>query len=384
MVKPLSSLYLIENTKSRFGVLNGFLDGFEKACRAKGIRTKRIRLDTTTNDELIAQLKKDKPDATFGFNIVLDRTAFFDATKVPHVTCVTDYATYYFELLKLPETITCFVDEDSCKLFSSFGRKDTIFLPHAIDKELFTKPLTKKRDLEVVLTGSYFDPEVLELVWQEFLPKELIDILKTAASRALSSSSLPHFLALHQVLEEKPDLAKYISESFGIINIANMLEPYIRAVDRTKLIDACLNHFDVHVFSSAEDSPKWKERFGSKLNVHDECPYDQLFDLFSSSKFVLNSVPTIKHGLHERLLTSVAAGAVSVSFDTEFLELLLPRSPAVILYRPAELDKLIVEMKTGQTGRDVDLCNSFAQEHTWDARIDYLMDVLPKKLELIR
>lgn len=381
VIKPLSSLYLIENTKSRFGVLRGFLDGFEKACKRHDIKTKRVSLEAMSHHDLVQQVKNDKPDATFGFNVVLDRTAFLDETGVPHIACITDCATYYFELFNIPETISCFMDEDSCKLFEGFGRKDTIFLPHAIDRDLLSKPLHNKRDLEVVMTGSYFDAEVLELVWQEFFPQDLIDVLKAAAKLALSSTSLPHFLALHQVLAEKPEVASYINDSYGIIEISNMLERYIRAVDRTQLVEACINHFDVHVFSSAEDMPKWTERYGSKLHVHEECPYEKLFDLFSRSKFVLNSVPTIKHGLHERLLTSVAAGAVSVSFDTEFLEHTLPKSQSIILYKPSDMEGLISQMKNADFGRDEKLCSLIAQKHTWDDRVEHIMQVYrPQKI----
>lgn len=389
-MKALTKVAIFENSKSQHGVLRHFTSSLRRAFSEMGIISVTFDILQQTATEILARLVEEQVDCSLGFNVVVPETLFFDVTHAPHVALIVDSATYYPELQHCLHSIATFAEEDSLRFMRLHNLPFTLYLPHAIDERLASiendsAVLESHRDLHILFAGSYIDPEAPYQLLKEYLKKPLINELDIIIEESLADPSKSHLLALVQLFErEEVFAAELVTSPIPPSDIFNLVELIIRGRDRIRLLQN-ITEYDLHIVGAAEDVPLWKAALSENKRVYfyKPVPYEELYNLFLRTKVVLNSIPTIKRGYHERLFLAAAAGATVATNRSVYTDHSPLVSPAIITYRPpayAQLNETFRDLHTQEEKR-LEAVMAFRREihanHTWSVRARELALKLP-------
>lgn len=372
-------------------MLSAFETGLQQAFKRDGVSSQTFDILSDSEGHILSHFAEDMPECTIGFNVIPNHLPF-EELGIPHVALIVDCATYYPEIFECKNAVAAFVEEDSCGFVRQCGHKHVIFFPHAIDKSLLVDTFPeKKRDLDVVMCGSFSDAELIRGSWELILSKKAQDLLMDMAEEVLASSDTTHLELFVKEMEKKGEFANEILEKgLPAFSLMNWLEVYIRGVDRTRFIEAI--DADVHIFGSEQDEEQWKKALKKKKNLifHKPVPYEQLPSLFMRAKAVLNSMPTIKRGLHERLLMALARGATVLTNDNIFLSKTFGKHEALLTVTSKDYsaaNELLKNAFQDEEKRIKDVLSTHTiirEGHTFEVRAKMLQDVLPPIIEEIR
>lgn len=379
------------NTKSQYGVLAAFENGLQQALRRSGVVSQTFDILSDSEGYILSHFAKDMPDCTIGFNVIPSYLSF-EQLGIPHIALIVDCVTYYPEIFECKNAVVGFVEEDSCGFLRQCGHKYVIFFPHAIDKNQIKSTFREeKRDLDVVMCGSFTDSELIRASWRLLLSKKAQDLLVDMAEQVLASTHMTHLEIFVKEMEKAGFFAQEIKEK-GIpaFTLINWLEMYIRGLDRVRFIQAI--DADVHIFGLKQEQEQWKEALKGKKNLifHEAVPYEKLPELFSRARVVLNSMVTIKRGLHERLLLALAQGASVLTNDNIFLEKTFGQHKALLAvtsHNYSIVNTLLAEAFQDEEKRLRDVLSThkiITEQHTFDVRAKMLQDVLPPIIQEIR
>ncbi|MBS0635669.1 MAG: glycosyltransferase family 1 protein [Verrucomicrobia bacterium] len=384
----IKSIAFLHNKKSQSGVLESFTKGLQEAFGRLGVTVASYDFEDFESGEAIPKIVETNPDCTLGFNILLPEDSPLKPVNIPHYAPLCDCATYYPELRLSNHMLASFMEQDSYGFYKKLGVENVFFLPHAISaSELSSR--NQSRDLDVVMAGSFVFPEAIYKIWQEQLSPDGLKAMVGLAEKVLASPHISHLQAFMELVEQLGPFEKELMDKkLDFFSQLNLLEVYIRNTDRLRMIQNIKNH-TVHIFTAKSFMPVWKDRLKGQTNLefHDEVPFDQLGEIFSRAKCVINSIPTIKRGLHERLLLALAKGASVLTSENIFISSQFAPSKAILnVLSPnyATIDAQIAEACKDEEARfkDVLACQQVIQsKHTWDARAKTLMETLPPFLK---
>ena len=377
----LQNVVFLRNKKSLSGVLDSFTDGLIEGFRRHGTAASSYDYDDYESGKALDAIKASNADCTIGFNVLLPEDS---PLTIPHYAPLCDSATYYPELRLSNHMIASFMEQDSYGFYKRLGVENIFFMPHAISSKYLSQKPTK-RDLDVVMAGSYINPDAIRKVWEEQLSSQSLHVMLEIAERVLASPHVSHLQAfLERVEEHGPFEKELLAKKLDFFSQLNMLEVYIRNTDRLRLIQNIEGH-TVHIFSAKVFTESWKKALQNKKNVqfHDEVPFNDLPGIFSRARCVINSIPTIKRGLHERLLLALAQGATVLGNQNIFIpeQFNQPKAYLNVLSPDyAQANSLLTNAFADEEARLADVYathKTIQQHHTWDARAKFLIETLP-------
>jgi glycosyltransferase involved in cell wall biosynthesis len=125
----------------------------------------------------------------------------------------------------------------------------------------------------------------------------------------------------------------------------------------------------------------------SNIHFHQPVSFEEAFKVMRESKILLNSSIKNKEGGHERIFMGLASGAAVVTHDCPFISENFTDGEDIIAYSPNKLEGLNDQLVTylendgqlkaiSQSGRKAVLSH-----HTWDHRVDTIMEHLPGILD---
>jgi len=393
----LKHIDFFKNTKSQYGVLPAFSVGLRRALERQKVHTNDFDMEALSHGEIVAKLAKNRPDCTAGFNVVIPKHSAIEPLGIPHLSLIVDCATYYPELLQTDHVVASFVEEDSCGFLRMLGFSNVLFLPHAIDRELVSpknlKEITsEKRDLDVVMCGSYYSADEIVSAWKELLSPSAVTHLIELAEEVMSSTHRTHLQAFVELVEKQGPFEKeLLKKKIEYFDLMNSLELYIRSIDRVRFLQA-IDGYDLHIFGAKQYEEGWmRELKGKKrLFFHPEVLHDELPKVFRRARCVLNSLPTIKRGFHERLLVALSQGASVLGNDNVYIQSQFPLSKALLNIMPPNYSRanalLDAAFKDEATRlEDVIATHTTIREHhTWDERAKTLLKKLPPLLQQLQ
>ncbi len=388
----LKSVAFLRNTKSQFGVLESFTAGLEEAFHCLGVKTAVFDFDDYESGKAIGEIVALNPDCTIGFNILLPEDSPLHEFKIPHYAPLCDSATYYPELRLTNHLVASFMEQDSFGFSRKLGVENIFFLPHAIaSSSLLSKQqiLGHKRDLDVVVPGSFVNPDAIRKIWEEQLSQDGLNAMLDLAEKVLASPHISHLQAFYELIEERGFFEKELMEKkLDYFSQLNLLEVYIRNIDRLRIVQGIEGH-TVHIFCSKVVEPNWKQALKDKKNVQyaGEASFGELASIFARSKMVVNSIPTIKRGLHERLLLALSQGASVLSNENIFIAKDFYQPLATIEYLSPNYKAQIDDVLKDEQARLNDVISThdiIRERHTWDVRAKTLVETLPPILEQVR
>lgn len=381
-------LFTFEHSQ-QYGVQQAFSEGLQKSLQCLGVMSSLFPYKALGDGQIIAELIKNAPDCTAGFNVTVAKHSPLEPLGIPHLAMIVDSATYFTELLKTPNALVSFVDEDSVGFFKMLGMKYVFHLPHAIDASVL-EARNAERDLDVVMTGSYIDADEIVTTWNTLLSPQSVKRLLDIAENVLESDRLSHLQAFVELVEERGDFEKeLVDKSIEYFDLMNSLDQYIRGVDRRRILEAI--DMPVHIFGAKKYEGLWKKAIkgSKKLTFHDEVPFSQMPAVLKRSRVVINSFPMFKRGLHERMLLSLACGASVVCNDNIYVQTQFSPSLAIGNYlspRYSQVNAFIEAALKDEETRHAAVIgthDAIRSKHTWDVRAKQLIDVLGPMLDEI-
>lgn len=364
-----------------------------EALVGQGVKSRLLEAKRNDPGAFLKLLFEDPPECTLSFNGLLpdDKGNFFcELIKIPHVACLVDSPNSFLPLMQSPRTIMTCVDRCSVDFFHGLGSKKVFFLPHGVEKSLFSEHDSKK-EYDVVFLASCIDFETIREAWKKKFSSALCQVMDEASEIALSDQNIPYYQAFVQALDQR------VNEKGGIdpgkvdfISVLHNIEMYIRGKDRVELIRS-INEAQVDVFGSSDEKAGWKKYVGNKRNVkiHDPIPFEQAIEIMKRTKILLNSCTWIKYGAHERILSGLASGALVITDENPYLREHFTDGESIVFYQHHRLDKanhrineyLANSKKREQLvrkGREIVL-----KSHTWDHRAAQLLKALPQFLKVL-
>lgn len=380
-------ILLPPSNRCGYGVLPHFSHSFKAALERLGISCRVLGNEAGVTPSLIRDLLSDAPDCTLSFNGLLPDEGgefFCDRIGIPHVACLVDSPNKFLSLVQSPLNIITCIDQEWSSFFQKLGHQNTLFMPHAVERDLKESCFTKKI-YDVVFLGTCLDIEELSGRWVEIFGKAVATVLHEAAEIALSDQ-VSHLSAFSTALEQRMCRYGDIDPStLDICNLLDQLEFYIRGKDRLALL-LSLEGVEVHLFGTKSGSKGW-DRYLQKdhIHFHGRISYLQALEVLQKSKIVLNSCPSIKQGAHERIFAGYLAGALVVSGENPFLQTLFT-SDEILFYQYGHYLEMAQKMKDLLENEEkrVEMVKraqfKILKEHTWDHRAELLLRHLKKVL----
>jgi len=373
-----------------------FTQKLAEALNRRGIETPILSWDYgPTPEDIVSQIQQHQPDLTCSFNQLPTQSNgryFWDSLKLPHWTILVDPAFYDLELMGSPYSILSCVDRSDCDLLRSYRFEKVFFFPHAIERELISDVDFATKPIDVLMLGTCYDPDQLRAQWQKKYSPEICDALDDAIERVLSDKSTSFFRALLQSLTMQGIDPHEVE--FNLL--AYYVDTYTRGIDRLQLIRS-IKGAQVHVFGSTcwregEVVSDWSHYLSKQANVqvYPAVNFPDALTLMKMSKICLNSMPFFKNGTHERVFATLACGALPVTSDNLWMEENFSDEKELLLYQFSALEqvneRIMAILNTPlrwhemvKAGQD-----KVRLHHTWDQRVDLLLDALPSILENIR
>lgn len=336
-----------------------FEEGLKKALERKGVETHIYPFSINYQRESIHRISLDTPDALISFCLfsLNDRSlSFSDIFGIPNITICLASGIYSLHQAKNPLDFVAFVDRKDQKRYQEALPGKTLFLPHAVDRDLIRSP-TLKRPIEYVFFGTLFDHESRRSLWDDKLPRQTIRILNEAIENF--SVEKGYDGSLLEVLEENSK----ITES-DFLQMYHELELYLRGSLRK---DFLLKNRDlpIHIYGKSDSHRNWEDVFKVKnaFIYHSEVPFSETLKLMKQTKYLIHHCPSFNEGLHERILTGLALGCAIITEPSSYLEKEFPVSCGV--------------MQSATKNREAFVENGQAhilENHTWDIRVEALLD----------
>lgn len=364
-----------------------------QALQRAGIKSRLLEAKRDNPEPFLKALFEERPDCTLSFNGLLpdnEGRFFADMINIPHVGVLVDSTLSFTRFVSSGKTIAACVDEASVSFFEGLGFGRAFFLPHGVDRDLNADG-GNHRDYDVVMLGSCIDYEGIRNSWKEKYPAPLRQVMEEAAEESLKNPSLPYYRIFVDTLNSavRNDTGVNIA-GLDYLAVLEDIEMYLRGKDRIEMVRAVKNA-KVDVFGTADGKAGWDHYLGGKKNVviHDPVPFEQVLSIMKHSKIVLNSSPWIYRGVHERILSGIACGALVITNENPYLKEQFKDGKSIVLYKHGQWDKLnhhINEYLESESQRNtiVEAGRKIVMgHHTWDHRVAQLLAQLPVYLKKI-
>lgn len=359
-----------------------------EAMQRKGIETLHIDVnESALNAETLGSIARFNPTLTCSFNTlrpIAPEIFLWDYLQIPHWSILLDPVIYSMELTHGAYAMASSVDLEDHLLLQDQGFENSFFFPHAIENELINSGRPEKI-YDVVFLGSCYDYESLQDLWKEEQPEEINQLILLAARKVLSDPSTSIRQALNQALAE----FNIPQEKVDYPILFYCIDRYTRGKDRIELIKS-IKDAQIHIFGApAEDEIRtlkgWDDYLAGCDNVvlHPPVSFQEGLEILKQSKIALNSVPFFKRGSHERVFTALACGALPLTTATLYWQEQFIEGEDILFYQPwkrQDVNAIISTILNDEAKRQQMVANGSRKVqamHTWDQRVDLLLETLP-------
>lgn len=372
----------------QYGAVNIFADALAEGFSELGLQPHVIDLTDLAN--FTASLKKAL-DADCGLIVAFggigstvkrpDGSFLHDALGIPYVAALVDHPGHALAKFEPSNIVISCYDEshlDYLKLRYG-GAKRAFHLPHGgcASRNPF-KRAYEERPLGILYPASFIDPEGI-LAKIKALPDVPRRVVMAASEEILSRDSVPIHKAIMSVGEGfGVDFASGGQKVFSFVmdQTLPLVELYTRAKKRLE----ALNILDKAGVALEICGSNWPEGIFKRHRVRGPVPFDEVLNLMSQSKVVINTV--MVPGSHERVLSGALCGAAVLSDFTEWMSSEFKDGDEMILYKWTERESLpqAAASLLGNPSRAASIASKGMDKargsHTWAARAKELLSRL--------
>ncbi len=261
-------------------------------------------------------------------------------------------------------------DRGNMNYMKQFFSGKTFYLPPGVCTEKTPLRPWKERDIDVLFIGSIYSTEGIPSSYPLFIRQ----IAEIAIEKALQYPMIPVHDLLDSVLsdmeyEEVPFFFHFICAWMDRIRSCHFRLKILNLLDKA--------HTPITLYGWKKSSIELTNlTLKQGVNFHDS------FHLFSRAKIVLNISPMFNHGIHDRVLSTMGAGAVSLTNQSTYAKEQFTHEKDIIFYDwdklealPEMINDLLAQdqylQSVAQAGRENALKN-----HRWINRIPLLKEAL--------
>ena len=179
-----------------------------------------------------------------------------------------------------------------------------------------------KRKHDIVFVKTAVDPKSILLEWSG-LPSSLRTLLHDTSERVLTDVDAPIAAVCAQAFEDR--LVHFGDRQELFLSTCSAVDRYVRAVRAERMVRALLPQRALILGDwSYLDKP------GARARFWDSLPANRLDDLYADSRIVVSTSPSVRYGMHERVMAGLLAKAFVLSDSTPFLQTLLQSCPGFL------------------------------------------------------
>jgi spore maturation protein CgeB len=366
------SRLLVFRSVARYDALGCFAERLVAGFRQLGHEVELLPYGGNDLAQQLTAAFRRGPQAVISFNGVggeLERSndRLYSRLGIPYLTFMVDHPLYLWERLDTPIEggHATFVDHTHVEFARRFipGLAPS-FLAHGA--VLAQGPPPPTRDIELLFTGSYEDPEELAREWRAFKPQtaELFEEVATRCLEEPGTALYSHFEAAYEARGLPPEVMNHPD----VLKLLHKPDRYVRARWRRDCL-AAFARAGLVVDVYGHNQPGMRGH-----RVHAPVDLAELPGLMARAQVVLAIGANFPTGSHERVLTAMAAGAATVSEHTRFYAQSFAVGRDLLTYRQGHFDELAETVRAlrADPARLEELQQAgpraIAGAHTWAAR----------------
>lgn len=206
------------------------------------------------------------------------------------------------------------------------------------EKTLTDQKPWSQRQHDIVFVKTAVNPKQLSAEWDSY-PKKIRDILYDCAARILTGVDETVAVLCSQVFADREIHWGDRRELF--LSTCSMVDRYVRAVRAERMVGALMQHNALIVGDWS-----YLDRSKSRAVFRRPIPAEELDALYAGSRIVVNTLPTVRFGVHERIISGLLSKTAVVSDTTPHLQQLLRDCPSFL---GLEIDRETFQEQLGQT-----------------------------------
>lgn len=348
MIMPKKSFVLYKG-ESRYDVHDIFVDQLSLALTSLGHDTFVVDFRVSNFEKQVKKaFSQERCDGIIAFNGICSEYTM-DGLKhnpidVPFFAYLVDHPIYSWLRLEARKNnliVSC-VDQSHVEFIKRylFHHIAQLFLPHGGSKYSHISPSTHERPLDVVFFGFLLTPEEAKRKWWTYPPyvQQLIEKV------------IENLIINHPTSSD--DMILCILQSMGyedgkeINNLIPLLIHHAEEYMRNYLRLHCIKEIDRAGIAIDIYGGGWENEDFVNARVHPAVEFSQSLHIMQLAKIVLSTSPTLPHGSHERVFSSMLNGAVTVTDISSFYTDYFVSSKDLIYFRWQEIQKLADTIKS--------------------------------------
>jgi len=390
--KNLRKILLFKSKSLCYDSTNYFVDCLADAFEKGGYHAEILDFEKV-GEEGMEEALCGEYGAVFDFNsnlpqaLMEDGRHYLDGFHAPFFQILLDHPMYFHAALKeeLQEEYVCCIDEGHVryveKYYPDVKKAFLMPIPGIYAGDFENLPPLEERKMDIFLPATYERPEKYEREIAQAIPDiqdgiwDIIEQLKTDPGLSMEE-------ALEKMLVNQEMDCLDRKGKATVFHAHFLADMYINAYYREKAVKELLKcGIKLHVCGQG-----WEQFEGEgkeNLTVIPAVDFKEIGGLMQQAKIVLNIAYAFKNGCHDRVLSTMLAGAVSVTSRNPYMESHFGEDE-LVFYQMEELEKLpaLLEKLTKDEGR---LCNiagkgyrKAAEKYTWQVRAKELIKLVDR------
>ncbi|WP_258760222.1 glycosyltransferase [Cytobacillus firmus] len=308
--------------------------------------------------------------------------------SVPYLAFLVDHPLYHIDRFDFNKSsknliVSC-VDKTHIDYLHQYftGTYSKVFIPHGAALAIPDAPIKpiKDRPIDILFAGTFISTTECRNNWisDPFYSEIIEKIIEKALYQNKESliEIAEKTFAANGIEFDYPANAKLVELLF-------QADYYIRGRRRMEVLES-LKDLQLQVYHS---DWSYLEAMSGNVKVFPNINYDDLQKKMLDSKIVLNVLPNLVNGGHDRIFTSMLAGAVSLTDSNTFLHSYFKDNQSILLY---SFNEAQFAGKVQQMLKDTDKLQKIAEkgrkiaqeQHTWLSRAYQILNHVQKYLEL--
>ncbi len=325
---------------------------------------------------------QNKYDFIFSMNGILANTTYEDGRFVqnsfdaPFIAYMVDHPLYMADRInsKLNNFHTLLIDENHVDYVKKYYPNVTSvgMLPHGgIGVEESQIVPYAERKIDVIFSGSYENPDDI-LTEVKNLPQVAQVIVMNIIEQMINDHSITVEKGLDNFLKNG-NISLTDNEYKSYMELTAYADRYVRALYRNLVVMALVkNGIRIYVFGSGWNKFKCDE--AGHIIAGGSIDPARCTELMAHSKIVLNVMPWVKNGSHERVFNAMMNGAVCLTDPSEYLEKEFTDDENIAFYSISDLTGLVKRVKhllNNDEEAEKIAMNGYKiarEKHTWKCR----------------
>lgn len=318
------------NGQSQYDVLRYFIFDLSRSFEKLGLEVTIIDLLGPSWVDKLEQTIKEKNISFFlsmngmGINLKIGNKSLFDHLNIPYFLFMVDHPMYHLNRLlnnNINNIIISCVDRNHIKFLNKYisGDYTKTFIPHGattIESFSLEQKKIKDRDIDLLFTGTYKDPDSLREHWVT-QPKYIFKLYDEIMERAIYEPNKSLFEVAEEVCENKGIDHVYLHRPL-FWQLLLYVDEYIRHKIRKEFINFLSKQpLSIEVYGNGWEKLNREYeniKFGRPLN------FSEVLIKMNNSKIVGHVCPSFIDGGHERMFTAMLHGAVSFVDTNRYIE----------------------------------------------------------------